>query len=514
MCTDILIKNGKCMTMKNGEILDWIAVEGGKIAAIGKNRDYDNLITDDTLVIDAKGNTVLPGFIDSHFHLVLTALNAASLDLGKAKKFDDIGRLIKEAAAKYPGKHIRGIHLEVEQLKEKEFPNRAILDKYCNNAAVSLHSADYQVSILNTYAMLYFKIPFTTDGIEIDEKQMTTGIFRKQANAILFSNTLKDVNENYRKDVVDNIINKLLSNGITTINAMEGGRMCGGIDRDEDAEFIFKYGKQFPIDMELFYPTMDIDKIKDMGLKRIGGVLYLDGTIGGRTAALTFEYADAPGTDGILCMAQDDINEFVLNCYKNNLQLALFTLGDRAIEAALIAHEYALGKTGITGLRHRLEHVELASYDQMKRAAKLGIIFSMQPTYEAYWGGKGKMYEQRLGNNYMRTNCFREIIDSGVTICGGSDSDVTEPNPIRGIHSAVNHPVKQHSIDVYEALKMYTCNGAYALFEEDKKGTLEVGKIADIIILNNDIMSINKEEIEKLKVLVTIKSGELLYNML
>ncbi len=514
MCADILIKNGKCMVMRNNEVLDWIAVEGGKIIATGKNSEYKEFVNDNTVVIDANGNTVLPGFIDSHFHVVLTALNVASLDLSKARDFNDIGEMIKEAAIKAPGKYIRGIHLEVEQLKEKEFPSRTILDKYCSNAPVSLHSADYQVSMLNTYAMLYFKIPFTTAGLEIDEKQMPTGIFKKQANAILFSNILKDVNDQYRKDVVLNIINKLLSNGITTLNAMEGGRMCGGMDIDHDAEFIYKYGKEFPIDMELFYPTMDIDKIMDMGLKRIGGVIYLDGTLGERTAALSFEYADAPGTNGILCMDQEDINEFVLNCYKNKLQLSLFTLGDRAVEAALTAHEYALQHTGITGLRHRLEHAELISKEQMLRASKMGIIFSMQPSYEAYWGGKGKMYDQRLGDKYMCTNPLREITESGVVICGGSDSDVTEPRPILGIHSAVNHPVKEHKVDIYEAIKMFTCNGAYAIFEEDKKGTLEIEKVADIIILDKDILSVPSEDIHKLKVLVTIKSGELLYNVL
>jgi hypothetical protein len=138
----------------------------------------------------------------------------------------------------------------------------------------------------------------------------------------------------------------------------------------------------------------------------------------------------------------------------------------------------------------------------------------MQPTYETYWGGKGKMYEQRLGDNYKRTNPFRKIIDNGVIICGGSDSDVTEPRPLLGIHSAVNHPVAEHRVDIYEALKMFTCNGAYAIFEESNKGTLEAGKLADIIILDQDILSAPLEQIDKIKVSVTIKSGEVLYNSL
>lgn len=159
-----------------------------------------------------------------------------------------------------------------------------------------------------------------------------------------------------------------------------------------------------------------------------------------------------------------------------------------------------------------MEHVELASLSQIKRAKKLGIIFSMNPTYERYWGGSNKMYSQRLGKKYVETNKFREIIDGGLTLCGGSDSDVCDYNPFVGIHSAVNHPVKKHRISLYEAIKMYTVNGAYAIFEENNKGSLEIGKLADIIILDTDIFEMDTENIDKVKVLCTIKSGKILYN--
>jgi len=201
-----------------------------------------------------------------------------------------------------------------------------------------------------------------------------------------------------------------------------------------------------------------------------------------------------------------------LECYVKKLQLALYTIGDRAIEQALVAHEYALDKTGNTGLRHRLEHVELPTLDQIRRAKKLGLVFSMSPTYEYIWGGPGKLYHERLGENYKRTNPFDQIIGEGVVICGGSDCDVTPADPLLGIHAAVNHPVEAHRVPVYEALKMFTCNGAYGIFEEDKKGTLEVGKLADIVILDSDILATAKEKIKDIKVMATIKSGRILHN--
>lgn len=206
------------------------------------------------------------------------------------------------------------------------------------------------------------------------------------------------------------------------------------------------------------------------------------------------------------------LNRFVLECYENKLQLALFAIGDRAIEQAINAHEYALDKTGNTGLRHRLEHVELATLDHIRRAKQLGLIFSMSPTYEYVWGGPNKMYHERLGENYKRTNPFSQIIKEGVIICGGSECDVTPADPLLGIHSAVNHPVKSHRVSVYEAIKMFTCNGAYAIFQEDKKGTLEIGKMADIVILDRDILSAEKKKIKDIEVVTTIKGGRILYN--
>lgn len=122
------------------------------------------------------------------------------------------------------------------------------------------------------------------------------------------------------------------------------------------------------------------------------------------------------------------------------------------------------------------------------------------------------MYEQRIGEHYKKTNRFREIWDSGICICGGTDSDVTPARPILGIYSAVNHPVEEHRVSLQEAIKMFTYNGAYAIFEEKEKGSLERGKLADIIVLDCDIFSIPKEKLKDAQVKTTIKSGEILHN--
>lgn len=517
----MLIINGRCMTMTpERESLEraamselgWLEAENGRITSLGAGIAYPHPAAAYDRVLDAKGGTVLPGFIDSHFHVVQTALNSLSLDLSQARSFEDIGELIRQAGAKNPEESILGIRLDWQNLREGRMPDRSVLDRFWSESPVWINSIDYQKSVLNTYALLYYKIPFTVEGVQCDEKQMPTGVFRENANAMLRGNILRSITDFYRMEALENMVPGLLEKGITTVNAMEGGALyC-----DRDAEFIFERTKcrEFPLDIELFYQTMDLERISQMGLSRVGGSLYVDGTFSARTAAVSFEYADSPGRMGELRFSREKLNEFVCECYRRKLQLALYTVGDRAIELALSAHEYALSRTGNTGLRHRLEHVEILAPKQIEKAVDMGILFSMQPSYELYWGGAGRMYEQRLGEHYKRTNPFAEIVEAGGLICGGSDSDVTSADPLLGIYGAVSHPVACHRVGVYDALKMFTVNGAYAVFCEKQKGMLAPGMAADIVVLDRDIMNTPPDQIKEARVRAAVKSGKVKYEAL
>lgn len=509
MNCDILIMNGKCLSMANHNQYDWLAIKNDFIFDVGFGEGCKKYLAGAGLVLDAKGGTVLPGFIDSHFHVVQAAINSTSVDLGQARSFAEIGELISEAARNCEGDRvIRGIRLDEQNLKESRLPDRNVLDQYCKDIPVFLNTVEYQKSALNTYALLFYKIPFTLQGVEFDENQVPTGIITHFANVFLRENILRNIPNSRRLEAVKSFSKTLIEKGITTINAMEGGRLYS----DKDAEFIYEYADQLPYDIALFYQTMDIAKVKEMNLKRIGGCLYLDGTFGARTSALSFDYSDSPGNRGGLNFTQEELNDFVLDCYINKLQLALYTIGDRAIEQALNAHEFALDRTGNAGLRHRLEHVELPTGKHIQRAKELGLVFSMSPTYESIWGGPKKLYRERLGEKYQLTNPFSEIVREGVVVCGGSDCDVTPADPLLGIYSAVNHPVEKHRVDIFNAIKMFTCNGAYGIFEENRKGSLEAGKLADVIILDKDIMKVKKEKIKDIKVVKTIKSGNIIYD--
>jgi len=510
MKASILIVNGHCLTQDQDRTCDWIAVDGERIVALGEGETYREALSEWNVLIDAQQGTVLPGFIDSHFHVVQTALNSQCVDLGDARSFKDIGELIYERYKKEPNRPIHAIRMDIHNLKERRFPTRQDLDKICSDTPIWINSSEYQTSVLNTCALLFYKIPFTVQGVLFDDKQMPTGVFQRQANAMLRANISNQYSDFYRMDALQNIMPQVAEAGITTACAVEGGPIyC-----DKDAEFINEIIKRKSVylDMELFFQTLDLDRVESMGLHRVGGCLYVDGTFSARLAAISFEYADAPGEKGGLNFTQDRMNEFVEQCYRRNLQLSLYTIGDRAIDLALRAHERAVTLTGITGLRHRLEHVELPREEHIRLAADLGVIFSMRPIYELRWGGEGKMYEKRLGEQYKNSNPFREILDGGVLLCGGTDSDVCKANILSGIHAAVNHPVEQHRVTVPEALRMFTCNGAYAIGKEDEKGYLKEKHLADIVILNGDILKTPTSKIKDLKVNYTIKSGELVYH--
>lgn len=509
MKVDKIIYNGKCQTMKKKAVVDWLAIKGDQIIKTGTGDEYKEYINKDTLLIDAKGATVSPGFIDSHFHMVQTAVNSTCVDLTDATSFDEIGKLIIKEGNRNPESEIHCIRLDVSKLKEHRFPNRHEIDKYWDRSPIWINSIEYQMSAVNTYGILFYKIPFNTVGVLCDEKQMPTGVFTASANAKLRSNILNSISDFYKQNAIESIMGDLAEKGLTTINAVEGGYMFS----DRDAEFINALinRKEVYLDMELFFQTLDINRIIEMGLKRMGGCLYVDGTFGMRTAAISFEYKDAKGEHGILRFTQEKLNTFVEECYKRGLQLALYTIGDRAIDIAIKAHERAVDLTGNLSLRHRLEHGELPSKEHIKKAKDLGLIFSVQPTYEYYWGGKGSMYEERLGDYYMETNPFRYMLDQGLMLCAGSDSDVIPCDPMLCIFSAVNRKVKKHNISVYEALEMITSNAAYAIFQEDKKGYLEEGYLADIVVLNKDIFDIKAEDLKEVKVVATIKSGKIVY---
>lgn len=514
---DVSARSGRSMLLYNGHFFrfdgkkhyTWVWIKDGIIQDAGYRAWDPAYVRDADEGIDLQGNLVLPGFTDSHVHFVPSAVDRMKLNLNGSRNFEEIGQRLRDWVERYPRKRtVHACRLEISDLEEKRPPTRTIIDRYLRDYPVWIESRDFHYTVLNTRALHSSQIPFTMEGVELDDHQRPTGIFRGKANAFLRRKTADSYTWEEKERGVCDLAGRLLKKGVTSIHAMEGG--YGFPERD--AEFLASCAPKLPLDVSIYFGTASPEKVKQLGLSRIGD-LFLDGSFASGNAALFGDYSDHPG-NGALNYSQEELNAFVLQCYQAELDTSLHAVGNRAMEQAITAHEYARQKTGISHLRHRIEHAELTTELQRKRAAALGLIFSMQPAFEYYYGGSHSMYAERLGERWRQTNPFREIRNAGIRICGGSDSGLTPINPLVGIYAAVNPPIDENRLTIEEALSMFTRDAAWAVREEDSKGEIEIGKAADLVVMDRNIFLTNPKNIITAEIIMTIKSGTVLYHNL
>ncbi len=244
---------------------------------------------------------------------------------------------------------------------------------------------------------------------------------------------------------------------------------------------------------------MHIGEVKALGLPRIGGCICSDGAFEAHTAALFEPYADEPDNYGALTYPQEQMDAFILEAHREGLQIAVHCESERSIEQVLWAMEKALRAFPREDHRHRIEHLELPTFNQIERMANAGIMASMQPAFiPAFVGQKDMaMYAALLGKSRLaRVHPYRTILDAGIPISGGSDSPVTPYDPLAGIQAAVNHPNSEQRVSVREGIEMFTATAAWSAFEEGEKGTLAPGKLADLVVLEKDPFQVPTDRIK------------------
>jgi predicted amidohydrolase YtcJ len=506
----IIFYNSKIYTMEN-EIFNWIAIKDGKIYKTGYENEYVSLLKRSKMSIDLHNKIIIPGFYDCHVHLVQTGISMIlGVDLSNETNISDVLEKIKNKADNTEeGQLIQGIHYNISNIKENRFPTRKELDKIAPENPVWINSIEFHTSALNSVALLQMNMPYDIEGVPRDENNIPLGILTGKASAFVKNRISNKFDDKLRGKAVKRALDVAKSKGVTTLHAMEGGYKFSKLD----AEYVKNNKNKFEQDIILYYQSIDINNAIENNLKRLGGDVFIDGSFASKTAAIKKPYKKDNNNYGNLYYSQNELNNFAAEAQKNNIQITLHAIGDRAIDQVLTAYEYAAETVGGINLRNRIEHFELASDEHIIRCKNLNIIPSMQPVFEYVWGGKGGLYEKSLSKSYYsNSNRFRKIIDEGVMIIGGSDSDVCEINPILGIYSAVNHPKQKSSISTFEAVQMYTSNAAYASNEENVKGTIKNGKIADLVVLDKDIFEINKEDIKDVNVWMTIKEGNIIYS--
>ncbi|MFW9993538.1 MAG: amidohydrolase [Candidatus Odinarchaeota archaeon] len=504
-----------------------IVIYGSKIAAVGLAGDVN--VPEDAEIIDAAGKTIMPAFIDSHTHFMLMGIRSlTTVDLSKTKSISEVVEQIRKRLTELPkGTWIEGHGWDESSWNEKRYPTKDDLDPISLDNPVILTPFYGHMMVVNTRALELAKITKGTPdppGGKIDHDPLIgepTGVLREEAmeliNAVQPPTTKEESLSGIQK-----ACEIALSWGCAS--AHELGSTAGDISAYQTA---LEKGdlkvRIYAMPDARFTETM-LDGINLLGVRtrfgdeflRLGSVkIYLDGSMGARTAVFSEPYADDPSTSGIYTISPEELEQRVIKAHKLGMQLSIHAIGDKAIDETLDAIESALEQEPRKDHRHRIEHCEVLTGEQVLRIKRLGVVPSMQPNFVGEWGQTGGMYEQRLGQDRIRLgNPYRRLLDEGITVAFGSDCGYCPPwpfNPLYGIWSAVNHPFEENRISVEEAVKCYTLNGAYASFEEGIKGSIEPGKLADIAILSEDLSSIPPREIRDVKVEMTMVNGRILW---
>lgn len=430
----------------------------------------------------------LPGFIDSHVHLTATGLDMLAMDAQKFSALPDLLEAIFQVDREQEGL-VRVWGYEPDNFREQRYPTLEELDKACPNNLLWINHIESHGTIVNSRSLAALNLPAKQSLLVGEENQWARHCF------------LAGISPGERREAISVAAGLAATRGVTTLHAMEGGRLFHNMD----VQAVLAMQDRMPVDTVIYPQVTDVDWTKDLGLKQIGGCLPLDGSSGVYTAALTQPY-HGQGGRGSLYYSRQEIADFVRNAQEQGLQVAMHACGDAAIDIFLDAVEQA-GKQG--GIPHRIEHFEIPRPDQVERCAALGLILSMQPAFDWFWGGSEGDYARTLGPRaWQNTNPLGWAVRAGLVVAGGSDSGVTPLDPLLGIQAAVSHHNPEQRVSMDQAVAIFTENGAQAARLRDR-GRLEPGLRADIVVLDGDPWSASAPK--DIQVLATIKGGQVVY---
>jgi len=495
-----------------------VAVYDNKIVAVGSDEQIRKYAGKTTRTIDAKNNTVVPGLNECHAHMVSFGQSLQNLDLRDAKSIPEIqSRLRKYAEKNSEKKWILGGRWDQEKFAEKRYPTRWDLDAAVSDRPVFLIRVCGHIGVANSKAL---QIAGIIGKTLIQGEKANAGAHNEKHDGLLRENALGPVWHAVPKPSQIELEQACI---LACKKAVEAGLTCvhwiAGSAQEIDVIHRLYSSKILPLRIILGIPVGGLDSLTKSGIRtgfgnefvKIGFIKILsDGSLGARTAALAEPYSDKPDTCGMMLYKEEKLSELVEESHKAGLQLAIHAIGDRAVEVVLNAYEKALKKYPSKNHRHRIEHASVLNPNLIRRMKRLRLIASVQPHFVAsdFWL-VDRVGEARACWVYP----LKTLMHEGITVVSGSDCPVEPISPILGIWAATTRKiVPQENLTVEEALKTYTSNAAFASFDEDKRGTIEPGKLADLTILSNDPFSVTPSSIKQIKVRMTIVNGRIVYS--
>ena len=533
---DLVIKNAKIITIdKDNKRAEAVAVRGEFIIAAGTNKQITPFIKPGkTKVIDAKGRLVVPGFNDGHAHF--RGIDPDYIDLRYITDPNIITERVKEKVSKaQPGQLIRGGRWEHEMFHNKQWPTKNLIDKVSPGNPVVLSRADGHAVLVNSYVLKHSGITKDTPdppGGEIQKDKITgepTGIIKELARRLLkygdveikrtpeeietrrLKSWLAALNLAKRVGVTTvqlppgdfEMFQKLRDMGKLTIRAYVGQRLDGLTEKD--LEKYSELRKKYPLE----------DNWIRMGLLKG----HIDGTLGSATM-LTFKpFKDEPDKTGLPYQSYEELERIIAAADKMGFQVAIHAIGPKGNHLSLNAIEKAIKMNGKRDSRHRIEHAQFLIDSDIPRFAQLGVIASMQPTHCIT---DKRFAEKRVGRERCKgAYAWRSLLDTGARIAFGTDYAVEPLDPMEGLYAAVTRKDRsgepgegwfpEQKLTMEEAIELYTLGSAYAEFMEDRKGMIKKGYLADMVILNQDLMTIPHDRIMSTKIDTTIVGGKVVY---
>ena len=510
--TDVILKNAHIITMDTAlPFAEAVAISGEKISLVGEYTEVERATGVETRVIDCAGKTVVPGFNDAHLHLFSLMKKLISVDLSPAavSSIEDIKQAIRRKAANTPpGNWISGTDYNEFYLEEKRFPTRRDIDEVAPGHPVILSHRSLHACVLNSPALELAGITMETEeppGATI-ERDPTTG----EPNGVLLE-MLNDIRGRVvpamtgdELDEAAGLVNALfISNGITSFQEATYRNDPG---RWQTVSELKKSGKlQSRIYMmagaDFWQHFQETGLVPGSGDNRLrpGGVKVM-----------------VTRTSGKFHPAPEELKRLALDIHRAGFQLALHAEEEDVIEAVIEALEYVNEISLITESRHRIEHRAECTPRLLKRLPKLGVVIINQPPFIYYSGERFLATVKADILPWMYR--IRSPMESGLIVVGSSDTPVVPLNPLVGIYAAVTRKTEsgqdfysKEAVSPLRALAMYTVNGAYASFEEDFKGSITTGKLADMVVLSDDPTKVPPEQIKDIKVEMTIIGGEVVW---
>jgi len=534
MPQDSVLLNGKVWTAASPSWAEALLVRGGRIAAVGSTDEVRQRADSDAERIDLRGRLVLPGFHDSHLHFTGGALQLGKVELKDSPDEAEFGRRLRQEDRRLPpGRWMTGGRWDHDRTFGGALPSAAVIDRYVPERAVFLRRYDGHMAVCNSRALELAGITAETPdprGGKVLRDRATgrpTGILQDEAMNLVWR-LIPPVDEGEVAEAMRRGLGEVARAGITTIHDMMGGDAEVSLRAYERlaraGELTARVALYWPLSARAqaaeVAPALRARPYADR-LQLCGVKAFVDGSLGSSTAWFFEPYQHEPGDCGFPVEQPDGLSHALREADRLGLQAAVHAIGDRAVAELLTIWEQLAAGEASRDRRLRMEHTQHVRPEDLPRFERLGVTSSMQPYHLA---DDGRWAEERIGpERCADAFVFRSLLDRGVRLAFGSDWPVAPLDPLLGIDAAVHrltlggrypggwHP--EQRIGVAEALRAFTADAAYAIFRESDLGALEVGKLADLVVLSRDITDpANQDAIAETRVELTMLGGRVIYD--